>query len=154
MDYHGRLDAQKQLVKRIARITTRLVPDGEGVELQFINYEREFTGIMDAGEVEDLVAGVETSGATEIGTNLVKKILQRLVYDVIDQPGGRLKRPLIISVITDGMPGGSQDSPETPNTFREAIIECGKRLKKVGYHPTGEFQPMLAFSNNNTLRSC
>jgi hypothetical protein len=131
MDYHGRLDSQRQLVKRIARITTQLVPDGEGVELHFINYTKDFHGILDAGEVEDLVASVPTSGSTNIGTNLVKKILRPLVYDILDR-GEKLKRPIIISVLTDGIP-----SPEKPEIFREAIIDCGKRLKRAGYDPTG-----------------
>ncbi|KUL83786.1 hypothetical protein ZTR_06619 [Talaromyces verruculosus] len=130
MEMDSRLESQKQLVKRIARITTRLVPDGAGVELHFINYTKEFHGILDAGEVEDLVSSVPVSGSTNIGTNMVRKILRPLVYDVLDR-GEKLKRPIVISVLTDGMP-----NPEKPDVFRNAIIECGMRLKQAGYEPT------------------
>lgn len=130
MQRDGRLESQKQLVKRIARITTRLVPDGAGVELHFINYTKEFHGILDAGEVEDLVSSVPVSGSTDIGTNMVRKILRPLVYDVLDR-GEKLKRPIVISVLTDGVP-----YPEKPDVFRNAIIDCGKRLKQADYDPT------------------
>ncbi|OKL60828.1 hypothetical protein UA08_03757 [Talaromyces atroroseus] len=130
METDGRLDSQRQLVKRIARITTQLVPDGEGIELQFINHTKEFHGVLDAGEVEDLVSSIPVSGSTNIGTNLTRKILQPLVYNILDR-GEKLKRPIIISVLTDGIP-----YPEKTDTFRDAIIECGKRLKQAGYDPT------------------
>ncbi|PCG89020.1 Hypothetical protein PENO1_107010 [Penicillium occitanis (nom. inval.)] len=130
MEIDSRLESQRQLVKRIARITTRLVPDGAGVEVHFINYTKEFHGILDAGEVEDLVSSIPVSGSTNIGTNMVRKILRPLVYDILDR-GEKLKRPIVISVLTDGVP-----NPEKPDVFRNAIIECGKRLKQAGYEPT------------------
>jgi len=65
-------------------------------------------------------------GNTEIGTYLRSRILEPLVYRKLDLKC--LNRPLLISVITDGMPDG-----EVESTFVDAIVECGNKLEGAGY---------------------
>lgn len=136
MQDEGRSEAQREIVKRIARIATYIVPDDEGVDLCFINSTEEGSRLK-ANEVEAIMSRVEPAGATELGTNLVRKILKPLVYDKLDRKE-RLRRPVLVSVVTDGCPGGHRGSPERPDTFKEAIVECGQRLMKAGYEPEGD----------------
>lgn len=132
MKHDGRWDSQRRLVVRIAQIITRLLPDGEGVVLRFINQGVDgssnltFKGIK---EVEDNLKSMswKPDGETEIGTHLRSKILEPLVYSKLEAKC--LKSPLLISVITDGMPSGEKGSE-----FVDTILECGSKLEAAGYH--------------------
>jgi len=53
-----------------------------GVDLRFIN--NNLASNLSEAEVLQTMKNVWPSGVTEIGTNLRKKILQPLVYDMID----------------------------------------------------------------------
>ncbi|KAJ7055870.1 hypothetical protein C8F01DRAFT_1157959 [Mycena amicta] len=126
MKREGRWDAQVRLVKKIAQITTRILPDGDGVALRFINQNVDNSeSLREIGSIMDKMSW-KPIGDTAIGTNLRSKILEPLVYSKL-QPQ-TLARPLLISVITDGMPGGEKDE-----AFVEAIKECGEKLKQAGY---------------------
>ncbi|KAG9052349.1 hypothetical protein FS842_010001 [Serendipita sp. 407] len=124
----NRLASMQELVSRIASVATRIVPDGLGVELRFINsntsYSNSAQGIMTA------VKSVQPSRGTRIGSGLRDKILQPLVYDVISKPGGHLQRPIMVCVITDGAPSGEQ-----PNDFKGQIVRCRHTLVSHGYEP-------------------
>ncbi|KAI1465844.1 ankyrin [Daldinia caldariorum] len=125
MSIGNRLKAQRRIVKRIAKVATSLAPDGDGVELRFINSSVSGSGLRDA-EIEAIVAGVRPAGDTAIGTNLIAKILKPLVYDKLASQ--ELKGPVLVSIITDGCP-----DPEAPDMLRDAIRECGKKLVEAGY---------------------
>ena len=124
-----------ELVIRIARIATRIVPDDmAGVDLRFINNNSESTPLS-TGEVQEVMRRLQPYGGTPIGTNLEEKILKPLVYDIIDQPKTSnnpipFKRPLLVCVITDGCP------TEAPNRFRDEIVTCKQKLEARGYDPT------------------
>lgn len=123
----------KEVVDRIARITTVLIPDDQGVELRFINNEEHGSSNLRQEHIREKmnkfkpVAGQQT----EIGYNLKRKILQPLIYDKI-QRDGSLERPLLISIITDGAPEGDL---EKNNDFIKAINECGDFLDKQFKYP-------------------
>lgn len=127
MSYDNRSVMQAELVVRIARIATRLVPDGFGVDLRFIN--SSFAKNCTRDEMEAAVRSVGPSGSTNLGTSLRSKILQPLVYDVLAR-GEKLKRPLLICTITDGDP-----NPEHESTFKNAIVECKQKVVDAGYEP-------------------
>ena len=135
MTLEDRYEYLIELVTRIARIATRIVPDDmAGVDLRFINNNSAST--LRAREILQVMRGIETSPGTDIGTNLRKKILKPLVYDIIDQPKIfnnpiPFKRPLLVCIITDGCP-----RPEFPNTLRDEIITCKQKLEAKGYDPT------------------
>ena len=83
MSDENRYEYLIQLVTRIARIATKIVPDHmAGVDLRFIN--NNLASNLSEAEVLQTMKNVWPSGVTEIGTNLRKKILQPLVYDMID----------------------------------------------------------------------
>ena len=124
-----------ELVTRIARIATKIVPDDmAGVDLRFINDDSEST--LSAGQIQEVMRRLQPEGYTPIGTNLREKILKPLVYNIIDKPKtsnnpNPFKRPLLVCIITDGCP-----TDEAPNRFRDEIITCKQKLEAKGYDPT------------------
>ncbi|TRX89957.1 hypothetical protein FHL15_009229 [Xylaria flabelliformis] len=119
-----RWDSQNKLINRIARITTRIVPDGEGVYMRYINQDIPNSDSLQFEELLEVIKQLTWGGDTPIGTNLRSKVLEPLVYNKLP---GDLKRPILVSVITDGMP-----SNESRSTFVDAIVECGERLDRAG----------------------
>ncbi|KAF8517818.1 hypothetical protein JB92DRAFT_2904697 [Gautieria morchelliformis] len=128
MDTGNRYRSQRELVERIASIATKIVPDNLGVELRFINSNSSSN--LSAAQITAAINSVKPSGGTQIGTNLRKKILAPLVYDVLAK-GQKLRRPLLVCTITDGCP-----SSEPQDCFREAIVECKNLLVGAEYEPT------------------
>ena len=125
------------LSQRITSITTRVVPDDEGIELRFIN--QSTTAAMSkptSEEVSQIIQQTPFLGWTEIGLNLRKKVLEDIVYKPLRE--NNLKRPVLVSIITDGHPQGIRKSRERRSTLKEAILECGKVLEKYGYKRDGE----------------
>ncbi|KAL5084176.1 hypothetical protein Trisim1_012251 [Trichoderma cf. simile WF8] len=113
-----RVTDQIEFVRRAARISTLLVPEGYGTGLQFMNDRRQIDLKLNVQQIEEIMKATKTGGNTRIGTQLEQKILQPLVYDVINK-GAKLERPICIFCITDGRPTG-----ETSNRFRDAMINC------------------------------
>ena len=135
MSEEGRYGYQTELVTRIARIATKIVPDDlVGVELRFIN--NDFESQVSTEDLQQVMTRVGPSYTTNIGTNLRKRILEPFVYDVISKPvitgtAFPFRRPLLVCIITDGEP-----QPEHPNVLLNEIVECKRRLKDKGYDPT------------------
>jgi hypothetical protein len=133
MNTDGRFAAQTQLVKRIAQVATRLVPDEDGVHVEFLNGTLSGARLREDG-VRDLMATHRVpKGTTKLGQKLKTKVLQPMVYDRLD--ARELKRPLLISIITDGAPEGPG---ECLTTFRDALVECKRRLVAAGLDPRRE----------------
>jgi len=105
----NRIDSMIDIVGRLTEITTRLIPDDEGVEIRFLNsgpkeqalYKKYATvkTPMDAG---DMLTEAAYNGITKLGTFLRAEVLKPYIYDVLETGNGQLKRPFLISIITDG----------------------------------------------------
>ena len=134
MKREGRWEAQVQLVKRIARITTRVLPAGNGVALRFINQDPGNLDNLSLQEIGDAMEKMswKPRGDTAIGTYLKSRILEPMIYSQLQQK--TLARPYLISVMTDGMP-----SQEKDEEFVEAIKECGTKLQQAGYPRESEY---------------
>jgi hypothetical protein len=134
MKREGRWAAQVQLVKRIARITTRVLPDGEGVALRFINQDPGNLDNLSLQAIGDTIEKMSwaTRGDTAIGTYLKSRILEPMIYSQLQQK--TLAKPYLISVMTDGMP-----SQEKDEAFAETIKECGVKLQQAGYPRESEY---------------
>ncbi|KAJ8520368.1 hypothetical protein ONZ45_g2825 [Pleurotus djamor] len=128
MKREGRWDAQKELVKRIAKVTTRILPEGEGVALRFINQDVNPSPNLSLSDLEGIIEPLSwtPNGDTAIGTYLRSKILEPLVFEKIRVKS--LERPLLISIITDGMP-----RKENKSALVDAILECGNALEAAEY---------------------
>ena len=128
---------QADLVARITHITTQLVPDDEGIELRFINKKVEpRMSKPDLETIDRIMKDTRFDGWTEIGTNLKRKILQDIVY--APAKSNTLRRPVLISIITDGDPRGPDNTPEKRDTLKAAILECRTVLRDSGYDPKGK----------------
>ncbi|GAP84999.1 putative ankyrin repeat protein [Rosellinia necatrix] len=125
MSSERRWESQAQLVRRIAQITTRILPDGEGVALRFINKDINNSDNLTLDGIRIALEQTSPGGGTAIGTNLKSKILEPLVYSRLNQGG--IKRPFLISIITDGEP-----SEENESALADAILECGRKLEAAG----------------------
>ncbi|KAJ5108739.1 hypothetical protein N7456_005414 [Penicillium angulare] len=124
MKREGRWDSQNKLINRIARVTTRILPEGEGVYMRYINQEIPNSNSLSFEDLGEVIKPLTWGGDTPIGTNLKSKVLEPLVYSKLPND---LKRPILVSVITDGMP-----EPEKKSTFVDAIAECGDKLEAAG----------------------
>ncbi len=120
-----RWENQKALALRIARTTTRILPDGEGVALRFINQTTEESTSLDLEGIGQVLNSIRPQGDTAIGTMLRARILEPLVYKPL--AAGTLKRPLLVSILTDGGP-----MPEAKGMLASVIVECGNELVRKG----------------------
>ncbi|RYO94328.1 hypothetical protein DL766_000605 [Monosporascus sp. MC13-8B] len=111
-----RMKDQRDLVSRIAKICTEITPEDCGVHLRFINHELPNVDNLRTADISNRMQLVRPNGYTEIGTNLRKKILEPFVYSTT------MKRPLFVSIITDGAPYGGDGSLEHRNTLRDEIL--------------------------------
>ncbi|AEO53660.1 hypothetical protein MYCTH_2295301 [Thermothelomyces thermophilus ATCC 42464] len=118
-------ECQRKMVKRICSVTTKLVPEGVGVDLHLINHSQDYVDLREE-EIDKKLGAISPNGGTKLGTNLEKKILHPFVYKPLESGG--LKRPLLISIITDGDP-----TEEHRDTLKNAILNCKERLDKYNY---------------------
>jgi hypothetical protein len=128
MSDEGRWNSQKKLITRITHLTTQILPEGEGVALRFINREVEKPSnltLEGIGKIMDPMLCDINAGAN-IGTSLRSKVLEPLVYNKINTKN--LERPLLITIMTDGVPGS-----EGRSVLSNAMLECGKKLQEAGY---------------------
>ncbi|EWG41422.1 hypothetical protein FVEG_03546 [Fusarium verticillioides 7600] len=137
MKREGRWANQKALIGRIAKITTKILPDGEGVALRFINQDIDNSSNLSFDQISSIIQPMswQPDGDTDIGTNLKRKILEPLVYAKIANK--TFDRPLLVSISTDGMP-----EPENKQELANAIVECGDKLEAANL-PRGSVKFMI-----------
>jgi len=120
-----RWESQKGLALRIARNTTRILPDGDGVALRFINQITNASPSLDLNGIGQVLNSVYPKGDTAIGRTLEERILKPLVYNPLAE--GKLRRPLLVSILTDGGPS------KEDKALARVIIDCGNELARKGY---------------------
>jgi hypothetical protein len=136
MKREGRWESQQRLVTRIAQITTRMLPENDGIDLRFINQDVEnsnkltLQGIYGTMESASWIPGADST----FGRYLKSKILEPRVYAKLRSK--TLESPLLVTMITDGMPEG-----EVNSAFANVVIECGNRLEDAGYPRDSEELP-------------
>ncbi|PCH42937.1 hypothetical protein WOLCODRAFT_164113 [Wolfiporia cocos MD-104 SS10] len=125
-----RWDSLRGIVSRICGLASRILPEDKGVALHFINASSSPRSNLSADDVQRILNSNSPNGGTPIGTALKSKVLQPLVYNIISRGGSSrsLERPLLICIITDGMPEG-----EPMDQLKNNIIECTQRLAGAGY---------------------
>ncbi|GLA57827.1 hypothetical protein AtubIFM54640_005622 [Aspergillus tubingensis] len=128
MRREDRWDVQKELVKKLAHVTTQLLPAGKGVGLRFVNCEVDIFPNLAVDQVKKILdsAPLSPGGNAAIGRNLSSRVLGPLVYSKISSQ--RLDRPLLIIITIGGYPESRAES-----ALVNAIIECGRKLELAGY---------------------
>ncbi|KAL7932153.1 hypothetical protein V8C35DRAFT_329153 [Trichoderma chlorosporum] len=132
MDEDGRFEKQADLVRRVTRIASYLVPEDLGVAVYFINSDTPPNNKLREDGVVKLISRLVPDGATELGYNLKRKILTPMLYDVVKN-NEELQRPLLITIITDGCPGGPM---EEEGNFVNVLKECKTFLLQHDYPQT------------------
>jgi hypothetical protein len=129
MKRDDRWNAQKKLIQRITKVTTQILPEGEGVALRFINQKVDNSSNLTLDGIRRIMNSTswDPSGNSEIGTNLKSKVLEPLVYSKIKDKN--LERPLLVSIFTDGIPEPLENNYE----LVRVILECGNMLQNAGY---------------------
>ncbi|KAI0409924.1 hypothetical protein F4802DRAFT_542637 [Xylaria palmicola] len=141
-----RWQSQVDLVKMMANLTTRAVPNNRGCHLRFINRDQPDSNNLDATAIEKIFNNFgRGTGWTPIGTMLKTHVLDQLVNK--DVEAGTLKRPFLVMCITDGFPTqerameGTAPGPvdanqnQDPDRFRKEIRNCHKLLEAKDYKP-------------------
>lgn len=108
----ARIKALKELVRRVATITTAL--DTPGLKLRFIDFEvdsddsgngnSDFDDIRTVRQVTRALGRVKFRGKrTQLGMGLQRKVLEPLLFAKIESE--ELTRPVLVTTITDGAVG-------------------------------------------------
>ncbi|KAF2225746.1 hypothetical protein BDZ85DRAFT_186708, partial [Elsinoe ampelina] len=112
------------ILERVAFAATLF--DDDGIEIRFMNQDppaNMTSNVKTQEQVNQLMNGHRFSGLTPMGTNLRKKVIDDVFLRNLRS--GRMRKPLLVIVITDGQPAGE---PQTAvfDTVRDAVNEAGR----------------------------
>ncbi|CED84133.1 von willebrand type a domain containing protein [Phaffia rhodozyma] len=116
----------KLILQKIAFATGLF--DQDGVSVRFLNSPVEGNNISNDQQVMGLVAQVQFSGLTPLGTSLDQKVLQPMVLG--PARNGSLRKPMLIISITDGTPAG-----EAQDCIFKVITQASQQLQQSRYGP-------------------
>ncbi|CED85429.1 von Willebrand factor, type A [Phaffia rhodozyma] len=119
-----RIDDLKLILSRVAHASSLF--DTDGIQVRFLNSNVEGNNITSEQGATQLLSQIRYSGLTPLGTSLDKKILQPLVLG--PARAGRLEKPVLIIVITDGTPAG-----EPKDMVFRVITNASNELKRTRY---------------------
>ncbi|KAI5848917.1 hypothetical protein BZA05DRAFT_403135 [Tricharina praecox] len=102
----SKLQGELKSLLRSAAFASSLF-DQDGFSVKFLNSTVEGDNIRTEAQAEDLVNRVRFQGVTPLVTSLRDKILRKYLGEVHEQTPN-IKKPLLVIIITDGMP---TDSP-------------------------------------------
>ncbi|GAA5930985.1 uncharacterized protein JCM15063_002513 [Sporobolomyces koalae] len=140
----SRIDDLKLIVSRVAFAASLF--DDDGIEVRFMNSRIEGNGLKTEAEANNLVGQVRFSGLTPLGTALQSKVLEPLVLG--PARAGRLKKPVLIIAVTDGIPGG-----EARETLTNVIINANNVLRQTRYGPDAVSYQLAQVGNDQKARA-
>ncbi|KAI9769918.1 MAG: hypothetical protein M1840_003627 [Geoglossum simile] len=107
MDQSDRKRLLLETLRSVALFATVLEPTG--ITIRFINHNTDdtFNKMADVDDITRKVTLVNFSGATKLGTELDRKIVQPMIIDKANK--GILKKPIIVVIITDGEPNSEHE---------------------------------------------
>ncbi|GAA5866521.1 hypothetical protein JCM8547_000653 [Rhodosporidiobolus lusitaniae] len=122
----SRIDDLKLITQRVA--TAAALFDTDGIQVRFMNTNLEGNHITNEQQANQLIASVNFSGLTPLGTSLEQKIIQPLV--VGPARANALRKPVLVIAVSDGEPAG-----EDRNAFLNAIRNAKAALQQTRYGP-------------------
>lgn len=93
-----RYDILKDAVRRLSVMSDILTTTKTHLFIRYINRNGDYDN-LNAQDFSAILDSVKVGGGTKIGTNLRTKIVERLIENL---RRGDLKRPVLVSIITDG----------------------------------------------------
>ncbi|RAH76785.1 hypothetical protein BO86DRAFT_442395 [Aspergillus japonicus CBS 114.51] len=129
-----RIEAARVLVSELMDILDWVNPEAQAgrgtTSIRFINKTVSNADNLTSTQVKEQMNQLNPSGGTPLGTNLRTKILNPLVYDVINGKKD-LNAPYLILTIGDGAP----NSGDTNDTFRNEVASAANFLQANKYSP-------------------
>jgi hypothetical protein len=117
-----KIEDLKLILGRITDIATQF--DDDGISLRFFNNSKVLDNVKAESESDKAVDDIVCSGGTPIGKAIVSKVLQPYVYSKAQS--NQLTKPVLIYVITDGVPDNKQE-------LKQNILQCKQWLEKTPY---------------------
>lgn len=139
-----RIQDLKLILQRVAYAA--MLFDDDGIQLRFINNQPPFdycNGIRTEQQIDQLIQQHEFKGLTAMGTELKKKVIDGIVLDHARQ--GRMQKPVLCIVITDGQPAG-----EAPNAVFDAVRYATTELSRMPQYGPGAIAFQFAQVGNDT----
>jgi hypothetical protein len=132
MHKESRFSTLKTVVRRIARICSAY--NASGINIRFINAHNDagFNGIRTEEQVETCLDTVKLAKGTPLGTRLFEKVVNPLIVQKAQR--GVLRRPVVVSVVTDGEPTG-----EHKDTLKRTILATKNELEKLSTPAGGSY---------------
>ncbi|KAH7307508.1 hypothetical protein KP509_22G063000 [Ceratopteris richardii] len=120
-----RIEDLKFILSKVSGIATLF--DDDGISVRFMNSNVNGDGMRSAEDILRLISQVKFSGATPLGTNFERKVIQPLILGkaVGNQS---LTKPVMAIIITDGEPYG-----ESRDKILKVIREAKDALSRTPY---------------------
>lgn len=127
-----RVDDLRTIVKSIAQVAQLF--DDDGIEVRWFNSDKELNNVTDGAAVDAFFAANAFGGTTPMGKKLQERVIEPMVLKKITK--GRLAKPVLVFVITDGDPDSRTDVVD--------VIRGAKTAAKKSKY--GEFAVAFAFA--------
>ncbi|KAJ3117782.1 hypothetical protein HDU96_005563 [Phlyctochytrium bullatum] len=119
----SRVDDLQLIIGRIAEFACSF--DDDGISVRFMNSPVVGDRLRTPDDIQSLIARVNFSGLTPLGTQLERKVLNPFVLDPASQR--QLRKPVLVIVVTDGEPVG-----EPRDTIKRVVLNTHARLRAMG----------------------
>ena len=116
-DGSSRFVVLTEVIKMISFLTTLM--DEDGISLRFLHDKNGGDNIKTIEAIQNLMSGVDPSRSTPTGKKIKTRIFERMILNKLIE--GRLKRPVLLIIITDGIPDSEND---VINTIKECREKC------------------------------
>ncbi|KAI9790726.1 MAG: hypothetical protein M1816_004867 [Peltula sp. TS41687] len=132
MEYEENGERKKDLKVILSKVAyAAALFDNDGIQVRFMNHERQGNNIRTEQEAAALVDAEKCRGITPMGTALKNRILDPLVIG--PARAGVLRKPVLIITITDGQPTGELDG----NTIFGSIRYAASALDALPNYRSG-----------------
>lgn len=121
-DNMSRFDILNQVLKTVGFWSCLM--DSDGIVLRFFNSLEEGNGLSTMTSVDKIMKKVKPNGFTPMGEEMKNKILNKIVYPIMNSNG--LNRPVLIITLTDGI-------PQNERIVIETIVECKNACSRTKY---------------------
>lgn len=116
-DGSSRFFVLTEVCKTISFFSTLM--DEDGISLRFLHNKNEGDNLKTFEEIQNLMSKVSPSGSTPIGKKIKTRIFERMISKNLTE--GTLKKPVLLIIITDGIPDYEND---VINTIKECREKC------------------------------
>jgi hypothetical protein len=127
LDDSGSMDSMEDGLSRFVILTEvcktisffSTLMDDDGISVRFLHDKNEGDYLKTFEEIQNLMSKVYPTGSTPLGKKMKTRIFERMISNNLTE--GTLKKPVLLIVITDGIPDSKSD---VINTIKECREKC------------------------------